>query len=192
MICIAAIRVTCMKDFVSLVKILLKAFFSCSLFPYPPPPTTRAPCASSYSVYYRYLASPHSFLQQVTPHILLRNVFQGQREKQPNEFWRGDLTIRCATSYDNEVTLRHINVKNPQKEEADRRKDQFHLEDQGTGNMSNPSWTWWWWWRSKYFAIFFSVTKTNADKLNTIYSVRCTYNHLWPVHQHMHINCTKL
>jgi hypothetical protein len=36
-ICIAAIRVTCMKDFVSVVKILLKAFFSCSLFPYLPP-----------------------------------------------------------------------------------------------------------------------------------------------------------
>jgi hypothetical protein len=35
--CIAAIRVTCMKDFVSVVKILLKAFFFCSLFPYPSP-----------------------------------------------------------------------------------------------------------------------------------------------------------
>jgi hypothetical protein len=87
MICIAAIRVTCMKDFVSVVKILLKVFFFCSLFPPPPPPPTiRAPCASSYSVYYHYLASPHSFLQQATPHIRLRNVFQGQREKQPNDF----------------------------------------------------------------------------------------------------------
>jgi hypothetical protein len=36
MICIAAIRVKCMKDFVSVVKILLKAFFFCSLFSYPP------------------------------------------------------------------------------------------------------------------------------------------------------------
>ena len=25
-------------------------------------------------------------------------------------------------------------------------RDQFHFEDQGTGNTSNPSWTWWWWW----------------------------------------------
>jgi hypothetical protein len=50
MICIAAIRVTCMKDFVSVVKILLKAFFFCSLFPYPPsPPPIRAAGASSYS-----------------------------------------------------------------------------------------------------------------------------------------------
>jgi hypothetical protein len=85
MVCIATIRVTCMKDFVSVVKILLKAFFFCSLFSYPPP-TTRALYASSYSVYYNYLASPHSFQQQETPHIKLRNVFQGQREKQPNEF----------------------------------------------------------------------------------------------------------
>jgi hypothetical protein len=51
MICIAAIRVTCMKDFVSVVKMLLKAFFFCSLFPYTPRPlpTIRAPCALSYS-----------------------------------------------------------------------------------------------------------------------------------------------
>jgi hypothetical protein len=41
MIRVAAIRVTCMKDFVSVVKILRKAFFFCFLFPYPP--TTRAP-----------------------------------------------------------------------------------------------------------------------------------------------------
>jgi len=25
-------------------------------------------------------------------------------------------------------------------------RDQFHLEDQVTGNTPNPSWTWWWWW----------------------------------------------
>jgi hypothetical protein len=51
MMCIAEIRVTCMEDFVSVVKILLKAFFFCSLFPYPPPPPSaiRAPCTSSYS-----------------------------------------------------------------------------------------------------------------------------------------------
>ena len=25
-------------------------------------------------------------------------------------------------------------------------RDQLRLEDQGTGNMPNPSRTWWWWW----------------------------------------------
>jgi len=25
-------------------------------------------------------------------------------------------------------------------------RNQLHLEDQGTGNMPNPSGTWWWWW----------------------------------------------
>jgi hypothetical protein len=72
-----------MKDFVSVVKILLKAFFFRSLFSYPPlpQPALHAP--------HRLLSLslfPHSFLQQATPHIQLRNVFQGQREKQPNEF----------------------------------------------------------------------------------------------------------
>jgi hypothetical protein len=41
-ICIAAIRVTCMKNFISVVKLLLKAFFFCSLFLYPPPHNTRS------------------------------------------------------------------------------------------------------------------------------------------------------
>jgi hypothetical protein len=71
-----------MKDFVSVVKILLKDFFICSLFPYTP----TNPRSMRLIVYYHYLASPHSFLQQATPHIRLRNVFQRQREKQPNEF----------------------------------------------------------------------------------------------------------
>jgi len=33
------------------------------------------------------------------------------------------------------------NIGRPRK----RRRDQLHLEDQGTGNTPNPSGTWWWW-----------------------------------------------
>jgi hypothetical protein len=62
-ICIAAIRVTCIKDFVSVVKILLIAFFFCSLFPYPPAPQ------SALHAPHRIALPPHSFLQQATPHI---------------------------------------------------------------------------------------------------------------------------
>jgi hypothetical protein len=110
MICIAAIHVTCMKDFVSVVKILLKAFFFCSLFPYslPPQPALHA----THRIAFIIIISLPPLLPATseTPHIRLRNVFQGQREKQPNEFWRHDLTVRCATSY-YKVALRHINVK---------------------------------------------------------------------------------
>jgi hypothetical protein len=52
--------------------------------PPPPQPTLHAPHRMAFIII--IVLSPHSFLQQVTPHIQLRNVFQGQREKQPNEF----------------------------------------------------------------------------------------------------------
>jgi hypothetical protein len=34
------------------------------------------------------------------------------------------------------------NIGRPRK----RWRDQFHFEDQGTGNTPNPLWTVWWWW----------------------------------------------
>jgi hypothetical protein len=62
MICIAAKRVTCMKDFVSVVKILLKAFFFCSLFPYPPTPQ------SALQAHHRIALPPNSFIQHARHH----------------------------------------------------------------------------------------------------------------------------
>jgi hypothetical protein len=52
-----------MKDFVSVVKILLKAFFFCSLFPYHPPAHNPR---SMHLIVQRF---PYSFLQQATPNI---------------------------------------------------------------------------------------------------------------------------
>ena len=38
--------------------------------------------------------------------------------------------------------------------------DQLHLEDQGTGNTPNPSWTSWWWWKSKGKVFSLRAIKT--------------------------------
>jgi hypothetical protein len=58
---------------------------------------TVIPCASSYSVYY-YISSHTPSATRAT--IRLRNAFRGQQcEKQRTEFWRHDLTVRLASSY---------------------------------------------------------------------------------------------
>jgi hypothetical protein len=56
------------------------------LFPVSLTPPPHNPRTMRLIFYYHYLAFPHFFLQQATPHIQLRNVFQRQREKQANEF----------------------------------------------------------------------------------------------------------
>ena len=48
------------------------------------------------------------------------------------------------------------NIGRPRK----RWRDQLQLEDQGTGNMPNPSGTWWWWWWWKIWIYWLSVTIT--------------------------------
>jgi len=35
--------------------------------------------------------------------------------------------------------------------------DQLHLEDQGTGNMPNPSGIWWWWYRKLCISLLCAV-----------------------------------
>jgi hypothetical protein len=57
--------------------------FTVSLPP-PPQPALHTPHRIAFIIIISL--PPHSFLQQATPHIQLRNVFQGQSEKQPNEF----------------------------------------------------------------------------------------------------------
>jgi hypothetical protein len=67
-------------DFVSVVKILLKA-------------------------------SPHSFLQQATPHIRLRNVFQGQRCEKNSGTSSDVIILRFGAQGHTIIKYRHLNVK---------------------------------------------------------------------------------
>jgi hypothetical protein len=96
-ICIAAIRVTCMKDLVSVVKLLVKAFFFCSLFPYPPPPA-------------QTLAPTRAYVKRMKDNEM-RHVIHGTRISS-GQCPRRDITVRYGlqghTGYTPEE--RHISV----------------------------------------------------------------------------------
>ena len=61
------------------------------------------------------------------------------------------------------------NIGQPRK----RRRDQLHLEDQGTGNMPNPSWTWWCWCNYLFLKIWLMHYIYINTTLFTIYTHTC-------------------
>ena len=69
------------------------------------------------------------------------------------------------------------NIGRPRK----RWRDQLHLEEQGTGNTSNPSGTWWWWWWSNkhYECVSASSTLLFCTQIAAFCVV--LYCHLLPV-----------
>jgi len=63
------------------------------------------------------------------------------------------------------------NIGQPRK----RWRDQLHLEDQGTWNTPNPSWTWWWWswwWYSVHFLLLMYSYPAIAVKWYTAHVTR--------------------
>jgi hypothetical protein len=60
----------------------------------------------------------------------------------------------------------NINQRTKKHRTTEEEMEQLCLENQGTGNTPNPSWTWWWWWWWWRQWFYLNCKKLSAAETN--------------------------